>query len=293
MGVPAVPFKAYSKSWGTSESKTPNPSSHSLLLQSSEHSKLDFTADAGPNDHLDHYIGVYDPASSSIKIIPAHAVTIRSTLRSEAAEVRAQNSSRTYAKQREELGMEFGTKKAKKALLSKTVNAITGSQGKGVEDAVLDSVKEASEALPVKQEQQNMILASKPIPQPNLEAQKIEDVYGVTTLVPASDMRALAVKEWQDAVNSSTEVKLSSRFIANRLQAIVARDDVQALKALKYLHLLLEFNSALSPGRGGGKKVPMKDKLREKMAAWPETLVENVRRRFAEGGYVKCSLREY
>lgn len=286
MGVPSVAFKAYSKSLGAKDSKTPNPSTHSLLLQSSQHPKLDFTAEVGPSDHLDHYIGVYDPATSSLKIVPAHAVTIRSTLRSEAAEVKAQNSSRTYAKQREELGMEFGTKKAKKALLSKTVNAIGGSAGKGVEAAVLDSVKEATDALPVKEEQQDSILASKPIPHPNLEAQKIEDVYRITTLVPPGDMRALAVKEWQDAVKSNTEVKLSSRFIANRLQAVVARDDVQALKALKYLHLLLEFNSALAIGRGGGKKVPMKEKLREKMAAWPETLIENVRRRFAEGGYV-------
>ena len=147
-------------------------------------------------------------------------------------------------------------------------------------------MKEESAALPVKQEQDDSILASKPIPRPNLEANKIEEVYTIATLVPAGDMRTLAVKEWQDAVRSGEEVKLSSRFVASRLQSVVGREDVQALKALKYLLLLLEFNSALAGTRSGGKKVPIKDKLREKLSGWPDSLIENVRRRFADGGYV-------
>ena len=156
---------------------------------------------------------------------------------------------------------------------------------------VSDSIKEATESLPIKEEQQDSILASKPIPRPNLQAEKIEEVYPLSLLVPQADMRSLAVKEWQEAVEAKEEVKLSSRYVASRLQAVVARDDVQVLKALKYLLLLLEFNGTLRPGRGGAK-IPPKDQLKVKLAGWPDSLIESVRRRFADGGYVSVPFAE-
>lgn len=225
--------------------------------------------------------------------MPAHPVTLRTALRAEAQEVRAQNAVRSFAQQREDLGQEFGTKKAKKAIASKTENAITSGADRSrqggkldlVESAVMDSVKEASDALPAREAMQDEILASKPIPKPNLRATEVENVYPIGSLVPAGDMRNLAVKEWQDAAAAGEDIKLTSRYVAHRLQPIAMRDDVQRLKALKYLLLLLDFNTALKPNRGG-KKVPPKDQLRDKLTAWPESLIESVRRRFSDNKYV-------
>jgi len=234
-------------------------------------------------------VAVFDPQSPSLQVLPAHSVTLRTNLRAEAQEVAAQNAVRTFAQQREDLGQAFGTKKAKKALASKVENAITsnadrnrvGGKLDNVESAVMDSVKEASDAMPAKQAQQEEILASKPIPKPNLNATEAENVYPIGMLVPAADMKALTVKEWQDTVAAGEDVKLTSRFVAHRVAAIATRDDVQRLKALKYLMLLIEFNLALKQGRGG-KKVPPRDQLRAKLVDWPETLIESVRRRFSD-----------
>ncbi|KAG9830789.1 RNA polymerase I associated factor, A49-like protein, partial [Aureobasidium melanogenum] len=209
-------------------------------------------------------------------------------LRAEAQEVAAQNAVRTFAQQREDLGQAFGTKKAKKALASKVENAITsnadrnrvGGKLDNVEAAVMDSVKEASDAMPAKQTQQEEILANKPIPKPNLNATEVENVYPIGMLIPAADMRNLTVKEWQDS--NGEDLKLSSRYVAHRVSAIAVRDDVQRLKALKYLMLLIEFNLALKPAGKAGKKVPQKDQLRSKLQDWPETLIESVRRRFSD-----------
>jgi len=98
-------------------------------------------------------------------------------------------------------------------------------------------------------------------------------------------MHNLTVKEWQDTIQQNKEIKLSSRFVANRVARIAGGDDVQKLKALKYLLLLIEFNGSLKVGRKGAKMVPMKDQLKTKLSNWPDALVENVRRRFADGGY--------
>lgn len=185
--------------------------------------------------------------------------------------------------------MEFGTKKAKKAIASKTENAITtgardGQKPDAVEAAVLDSVKEASNAMPERQELQDSVLAAKPIPKPNLGAEKVEDVYPVNVLVPAAEMRNLAVKDWQDAVAAKQNVKLSSRFVANRLGTVAHRNNVQTLKALRYLLLLLDFNAALRPAGKNSKKLPMKEQMRAKMGDWPQGLVDGVRKRFSQGG---------
>lgn len=295
--MPSAPFKPFVKATSSKkDSATPAPSTHSLLLHSSSHSRLDFTAHQQSDPNLTHYIAVYDPESSSLQVVPAHPLTLRTTLRAEAQQVRAQNAVRSFAQQREDLGQEFGTKKAKKAIASKVENAITsgadrnrqGGKLDNVEAAVMDSVKEASEAMPAREAQQQEILASKPIPRPNLSATEVENVYPIGNLVPAADMRNLTIQEWQDAAAAGEDIKSTSRFVAHRVQPIIARDDVQRLKALKYLMLLMEFNSALKQGRGG-KKVPPKDQLRARLSAWPETLIESVRRRFSDNKYFSPS----
>ncbi|KAF2226122.1 RNA polymerase I associated factor, A49-like protein [Elsinoe ampelina] len=272
-------FDAYSHGISTSAH------SQSLLLQTSEHPLLDYTARTNDDGTLAHYVGIYDPAEKVVRLLPAHAASIRSTLRSEAAEVQAQNESaaRSRLKQREELGLEFGTKKAKKAIASKTVNAITGDSAKGVEQAILGDVGDAATAAPAKSERDDEILKAKPIPKPNLEAESPEKVYPITQMIHPGDLRSLTVKDWQDKVKAGTEVQLSSRFVAHRLQKVVAKDNIQMLKALKYLLLLLEFVGVLKPGRSG-RKVPQNDQLKSQLSSWPETLVDNVRRKFAQGG---------
>lgn len=266
----------------------PNPTTHSVVLRSSDHALLDFTAYPECQGEVTHYLGVYDAQKKSIQLVAAHAVALKGTLRSEAAEVFAQNEevARTKTKQREQLGLEFGTKKAKKAINSKTINAITGESAKGVEDAIMVDVRDAAAATPAESQRQDEILKSKPIPRPNFDAKQPQDVYPLTTLVHAGDLRSLTVKDWQDSVQAGVAVQLSSRFVANRLEKVVAKDNVQMLKALKYLLLLIEFVGVLKVAGKSGRKVPPNDQLKSRLAGWSETLVDNVRRKFAQGGYV-------
>lgn len=296
LNIPSTSFKTFSKPTTSKKNppETPTPSTHSLLLHSTAHPKLDYIANQEPSENQSHYIAVYDPETSSLQVLPAHPLTVRTTLRSEAQEVAAADAARTYAQQREELGMAFGTKKARKALNSKYENAITsGADREKVagkldagETALMESVKDAANAMPEKQELQDTILASKPIPRPNLNAKNIEDAYPLSVLVPSGEMRALAVKDWQDAVEAGENIKTGSRFVASRVNWVTKSEDVPKLKALKYLLLLIDFYGALQPGRGG-KKVPIKDKLKEKLSTWPDALIDSVRRRFAESKYVQ------
>lgn len=59
-----------------------------LLLHSSTHPKLDYTAreeaSNGSENYLSHYIGVYDPESGQLQLVQARKAVVRSTLRSAA-----------------------------------------------------------------------------------------------------------------------------------------------------------------------------------------------------------------
>ena len=65
---------------------------YELLLQSSDHPKLDYLAeeekDGSSDSQLIHYVGVYNPTTAGLKLMQVHHVTVRSTLRSEIDEMR-------------------------------------------------------------------------------------------------------------------------------------------------------------------------------------------------------------
>ena len=289
--APSIPFKAYTKPLSTrhSNEETPKPSTHSLLLHSSKHPRLDYTASGITLDqNLSHYVAVFDPETRQLQITPAHHLSLRSSLRTE-DDSPQKTPRRTIGQQRDALGREFGTNKAKKAIAAKAVNAITGKdatpgKGKkdGVQSAILDSIASATApTTPQGEETAEAALASKPIPKPNLAAESVEAVYTFNTLIPPQDARLVSIKDWQDKTRDDVKIDFHHRFPAFRVQRIGKSEDVHRLKALRYLSLLLEFHDALQNAGKSGKKVPKKDILMKKLASWSEALVSSVRVRFS------------
>ncbi|SMR56915.1 unnamed protein product [Zymoseptoria tritici ST99CH_1E4] len=290
VNAPKVPFKAYTKPVSAKHAgKGVTPKTHEVLLQSSKHPRLDYTAAPSSLDqHLSHYIAVFDPEAKKLEVTPAYHLNLRSALRSEAIE--EDQDKLSYARQREELGREFGTKKAKKAIASKTENAITNpndTKGKGkvtdVQSAILDNVADATVGSTTQKKEQDAdaLLASKPIPKPNLAASSVEEVYPLKTLIPANDLRLVPIKDWQDKGRASEAVEFRHRVPASKLQPLLKLGDTSKLSALRYLTLLLEFHDACtSGGRDSAKKVPKRDTLAKKLEAWSPALVDSVRKRF-------------
>lgn len=293
MNAPKVSFKGYSKARSTKNAAVSQnaikPTTHELLLHSSQHPRLDYTAATSTVDpHLSHYIAVFDPATKQLEVTPAHHLSLRSTLRSEVAEVEQENVS--IYRQREALGREFGTKKAKKAIASKTENAITNpndTKGKGkatdVQTAILDSVADTATGpgAQTAEQEADALLAAKPIPKPDIHADNVEDVYPLSTLIPAHDAQRVPIKDWQDKIHAEEEIQFKHRFPAGRVKGVVLSEDVDKLKALRYMTLLLEFYDSLANGgRSAAKKVPKKEIIAKKLADWPPALVNSVRTRF-------------
>ena len=84
----AVNFQAFTKPGPAQKNskKTPVPT---LLLHSSEHPRVDYTAKEDGQDglesHLKHYIGVFDPETGKLDVIEAKKMTVRGVPRAQKA----------------------------------------------------------------------------------------------------------------------------------------------------------------------------------------------------------------
>src|SRR5579862_2876496 len=249
--------------------------SSELLLNSSIHPKVSYTGREETADEslLRHYVGVYDPAIGELQVMEARKLVIRGTLRDEATETELDEEENQTVScfvnlslqcqtdhdlqsraLRNELGLAFGTKKARKVIASLTENAISTSKPTApgpssgdantppvidlVTTAVLESMAPSANTMASREDLQKDIDANKPRPKANLSATNPEEVYPIDHLVGQEEMKALSVKEWEDAVAEGKEITSKSRYVCKRVQKIGEARDVQKLKVLRYLQLL-------------------------------------------------------
>ncbi|KAI0969431.1 RNA polymerase I associated factor, A49-like protein [Xylaria arbuscula] len=295
LGLPSsLTFQAYTKD-APSKSKKPRSKNaappSSLMLHSSSHSKLDYTAKedgpGGRESHLKHYIGVFDPATGELSVVEAKKLAVRGVVRSQQPreeDLQSRIASKNMMELRNDLGQAFGTKKAKKALAAITENAIvdhdrmTKSHGTSSQ-AMMSAIGEVTHTMASKEDLQAVADAAKPVPPGNFEAQEIQDVYTPQGMIGGELLNAIPIKDWQDSVKKGTNKMLTSAFIASRLNPVgEGPDSTIRLKALRYLEFLIKF-SKLAKGRTA--RIPPPDKLRQLLQPAPEPVIQNIRRKFS------------
>ena len=278
-----------------------------LLLHSSAHPKLDYTAREEASNrsesHLKHYIGVYDPETGKLQLVQARKLVIRSTLRSAYIDVKGGDSERDTPNNlsaRSNLGLAFGTKKSQKAIRALTANAIRASPAKSqsqtsgtdraldpLTSAIVSSMAQFTSSMPTREQMQTDIDENRPIPKPNLAARTPAEVYPVEQLVGGLGvLKSINVQELMDKANSGENVQTRSLFVSNRLRATVQSADVKKVRTLRYLYLLLEWYKGLKAGFKGVKKVPKDENLGPLIEEYGIDVVRGVGRRFADHGFV-------
>jgi DNA-directed RNA polymerase I subunit RPA49 len=265
-----------------------------VLLQSSEHARLDYTAreekDGSSESQLQDYVGVYDPATSKLQLMPVRRVTVRTTLRSETEEMQNRQAQveavrSTNRAKRNELAQQFGSKKSRKAIEDMTLNAISrgdGGNDSGMAENILQGMAGMTSAMPTSEELAAAVDSSKPRPRANLAAEYPEDVYSTDAVVGTELMASIPVKDWVDASQAGEGVQVSSRFVAKRILSLVKNKQIQKLKVLRFILLCIQFNDSLYGGGKGAKKIPTKEKMQAAFGEnMPEPVVNGIRRKFA------------
>lgn len=256
---------------------------------------------------LKHYVGVYDPETGKLEVLEARSMTVRATVRAHQPPVEDIGATvstifslqlthlmnqQNMRAQRNALGEAFGTKKAKKAILSVTENAISPDKSArnklangttkldSVSSAMMANMAEATASMATREELDNAMNANKPRPKANTETTDLSKVYTVETLIGTETMTTIQVRPWQVEMKAQREVMVASRFVANRLNKF--KDNVEKLKMLRYMLLLIEFYNSTKPGRDG-RRLPKPDELKPMINGQPESLLQGVKRKFADG----------
>lgn len=198
---------------------------------------------------------------------------------------------------RTELGQTFGTKKAKKALHENVINAIAPQRKPGDEftkidsaaRAMLDSVGEITSTMASREELQAVVDDAKPVPVANTDAVDIQDVYDPKKIIGADILNLVPVREWQEKAKHKEGVQVASRYVAARINRLATNDDaVTRLRVLRYMYFVLLFYRISKPGKvRGTRALPAREKLREALAPAPEAVIENIRRKFSDGGQMR------
>ncbi|KAI1378360.1 RNA polymerase I associated factor, A49-like protein [Hypoxylon crocopeplum] len=305
----SLKFQAYTKPQptGSKRSKRADPHASSLLLHSSSHSKLDYTAKedgpGGRESHLKHYIGVFDPTTAKLAVVEAKKLAVRGVVRAQRPpeeDTTEEQASKTMMELRASLGEAFGTKKAKKALAAITENAIGPRKPIAEADeppqklnssslALMESINEVTIGMASKEDLQAAADAAKPVPPGNFDAQEIQDVYTAEELIGGEILNAIPIKDWQEQVKKKLNKQTPYAFTSSRLVNVAeGPNSVHRLRTLRYLEFLITFIKSAKPGKERGtKQVPRKDQLREKMQPAPEMVIENIRRKFSNNGVMR------
>ncbi|KAJ5271711.1 hypothetical protein N7524_004980 [Penicillium chrysogenum] len=293
-----------------SAAATRNPGivSSEMLLQSSDHAKMDFVGREGTGDdtdsHVKHYVAVIDPEHKTWKVVEVRRATLRGAVRSRKSEEEdSDEEMNTMRAQRTALTNTFGTKQSRKAPAQPLISSLPADTASG-----------HAKALAMQAEVQ----AAKPLPTPNLAVSHPSDVYTIETLVPGSHStlsQLNGVDEWKSQVEAGLGVTTVSRYVSNRVGAVVNSDNKTHLQVLRFIQLLIEFGRSLknagASAKGGGpgsKRLPPREDLRRILSnttgavtkpkpgaaadsasadLLPESVIDAVRRRFApSGGYV-------
>jgi DNA-directed RNA polymerase I subunit RPA49 len=294
-----------------------------ILLHTTAHRSLDYTARedvaSGSAPLVKHYVGVYDSRKGTLDVVEAKKMVFRGVVRAKQAPASAMGQkevnqvwtpmvrrllcrqrvdfSQTMMERRTDLGQTFGTKKAKKALREKVLNAILprkkdGENSTEVDNAsraILNTVGEATKLMPTREQLQLIVDDAKPIPKPRLDAKEIQDVYVPEEIIGADILNLVPVREWQEKVQHKEGIQTCSRFVAARVNKVAGSDDtLTELRVLRYLSFVLAMFLNTQPGaQRGTRKLPAREKLREVLAPAPEAVVENLRRKFSDGGVMR------
>lgn len=279
-----------------------------MVLHSTSHPLMEYTGREVSTPGLQHFIGIFDPKSGKMEVVEAKKMVVRGAVRSQQVgeakdkQVRLVPPfaiSRTGADRRQtnfqlrtELGEVFGTRKSKKAIRAVTENSIQATRSGKMEQgdaAIMDSLDKTTKGMATREELQAVVDQARPVPRGNYDAEEIQDVYIPEEIIGAEVLNAIPVMEWQDKVKRQEAVEVPSRFVANRINRVAHNEDaVQRLKVMRYLVWVLVFFSTTKPGKERGtKSIGKRDELREVMAPAPDIVIENIRRKFSDGGVMR------
>lgn len=249
------------------------------------------TPDLGSN----YYVAIYDSKNKKIDLFKSTPilntkVIPKSKYHFNGPSIRQHNLNQLSITKRNELGQEFGTKRAKKMISNLAANKIDSDNIiNDKQDNIVESLKHTTEALPTLDEMTKNVTNDRPTPKCNVSAVNTEDIYPITNIIPTKEYNMIRVDFFlsnpnNDSVEDLLSSKLqylpfsNSKYVKEHLTKILnsktnKHSQVKQLKLLYYVSLLF---GTFEYRRSTSNKQVLLEKLNEPS----ELLVDGILSRF-------------
>lgn len=152
-----------------------------------------------------------------------------------------------------------------------------------VTTSIMSQVGEATRCIPTTAELGAQLLDARPIPPPNKDATRPEDVYDLADVIGSDEWAALWVREWEQGEfggirSTFVRTRVTRLHTAKEQGATVPGAYSKSLKILKYVAHLIEFYQFQFQARG---KLPAMERAKKALGV-DQVLVENLYTRFAD-----------
>ncbi|KAI8093094.1 RNA polymerase I associated factor, A49-like protein [Halteromyces radiatus] len=244
-----TPFTPYKRNYQTSTEKA----NERVLIGETE--KVIFTGsnfgEDSPRDlHCNYYIGVYSKKNQEVTVTPAKVLSMRRKVKALASHDADVIHNKSFKLQRADLGMTFGTAKAKQQLRDEERNMV---KTETMLDELADVQREvgiATASLPTQSSLRQQVKSSLPLPSFNMDADSPETAYDLDSIVTQDELNSIDIKDLlkQDTLESVQNWLPYSRsnIINTKIMQIInstGKKDRHRARLLVYLSYLMAYNS--------------------------------------------------
>ncbi|VEU20396.1 DEKNAAC101257 [Brettanomyces naardenensis] len=230
----------------------------------------------------EYCLGLYDPTSRSLKLIRTKLIPTKTEPKKflKVSENYEDMSKVTYMEQRNRLGAEFGTSRAKAALNSYKKNRVDASKLAESELDIAEGIQKTTDSMPNRAKLTEMIeLENRLIPPYNQDATAVEDVYPLEGIISATEQNLIKVDVLLKEIQNGTEARKlleympyyseNGNYLERKLAAI--SPDTQDAK----LKLQIVYYISVLMGLYFNRRSRTKDKLLEELQNPPASLILN------------------
>jgi len=185
------------------------------------------------------------------------------------------------AQLRNKLGETFGTKKAKAAIRAQERNRVDVDAMKRVAGHLQETIMDNTSSLPTLEEAKASADSSRLIPPHNADAQRPDDVYSLSDIIPDAEFNALSISAYKSAQSNQDRIALlpyaRSDWINQHMNLLFSGPKLRKtdMKILLYISAMFAFKMA-------SRSVNDKETLQKRLNSVPSIVVDGLLTRFTE-----------
>ncbi|KTW25661.1 hypothetical protein T552_03521 [Pneumocystis carinii B80] len=224
-------------------------------------------------------IGIENEENDTFDMIPVPLVHLECHVKSQ--KIHETIEKKDYEREKKELGEAFGSKKMKKIIQNKELHAIDTQQLQDISSHMINDVKEVTKNMTSLEKMRGNASPDLPIPPPNTETTKLEEVYSLSDIITEAELSAIHVKAILQEQNERNRTLLfpfkNSRYVNEHLSKALKAEkkNKHYIKLLYYASLLMAFYT-------NHHLVSKKELLTKKLGEPPLILIDHLITRFSE-----------